>query len=180
MSPSDREPAVPRSAAAVSVLRSPPSTPVPELISPSRTEDEVFTPPHKDTAQVFLEPETNFDPVELKINLPYSGDQEGHAQGKINEILDELIESEKSYVKSLGNVQVCCAGFLIIVAHYATCYAHRFSYTLDGASHTVGRRKLKPDRRRWSLTRSMIICVFCIAVTDKVDNKFSFMQLKSI
>ena len=30
------------------------------------------------------------------------------------------------------------------------------------------------------LTRSMIICVFCIAETDKVDNKFSFMQLKSI
>ena len=27
------------------------------------------------------------------------------------------------------------------------------SYTLDGASHTVGRRKLKPDRRRWSFPR---------------------------
>ena len=123
MSPSDREPAVPRSAAAISVLRSPPATPVPELISPSRTEDEVFTPPHKDTAEVFLESETKFDPVELKVNLPYTGDQEGGAQGKINQILDELIESEKNYVKSLGNVQVCCAGCLIIVTHYATCYA---------------------------------------------------------
>ena len=28
------------------------------------------------------------------------------------------------------------------------------SYTLDGASHTVGRRKLKPDRRRWSFPQS--------------------------
>ena len=55
------------------------------------------------------------------------------------------------------------------------------SCTLDGASHTpVGRRKLKPDRRRWSFPRSMIIWVFCIAEMDKVDNKSSFMQLKSI
>ena len=30
------------------------------------------------------------------------------------------------------------------------------------------------------LTRSMIICVFCIAEMDKVDNKSSFMLLKSI
>ena len=30
------------------------------------------------------------------------------------------------------------------------------------------------------LTRSMIICVFCIAESDKVVNKSSFMQLKSI
>ena len=30
------------------------------------------------------------------------------------------------------------------------------------------------------LTRSMIICVFCIAEMDKIDNKSSFMQLKSI
>ena len=30
------------------------------------------------------------------------------------------------------------------------------------------------------LTRSMIICVFFIAEIDKVDNKFPFMQLKSI
>ena len=29
-------------------------------------------------------------------------------------------------------------------------------------------------------TRSMIICVFFIAEVDKVDNKSSFMQLKSI
>ena len=29
------------------------------------------------------------------------------------------------------------------------------------------------------LTRSMTICVFCIAKMDKVDNKFSFMQLIS-
>ena len=50
------------------------------------------------------------------------------------------------------------------------------SYTLDGASHSVGRRRLKPDE----LTRSVIICVFCIAEMDKVDNKSSFMQLKSI
>ena len=28
------------------------------------------------------------------------------------------------------------------------------SYTLDGASHTVGRRKLKPERRRWSFPQS--------------------------
>ena len=28
------------------------------------------------------------------------------------------------------------------------------SYTLDGASHTVGRRKLKPGRRRWSFPQS--------------------------
>ena len=30
------------------------------------------------------------------------------------------------------------------------------------------------------LTRSVIICVFCIAEMDEVDNKSSFMQLKSI
>ena len=30
------------------------------------------------------------------------------------------------------------------------------------------------------LTRSVIICVFCISEMDKVDNKSSFMQLKSI
>ena len=30
------------------------------------------------------------------------------------------------------------------------------------------------------LTRSMIICVFCIAEMDKADNKSSFMQLKNI
>ena len=30
------------------------------------------------------------------------------------------------------------------------------------------------------LTRSMIICVFCIGEMDKVDNKSCFMQLKSI
>ena len=29
-------------------------------------------------------------------------------------------------------------------------------------------------------TRSMIICVFCIAEMDQVGNKSSFMQLKSI
>ena len=28
------------------------------------------------------------------------------------------------------------------------------SYTLDSASHIVGRRKLKPDRRRWSFPQS--------------------------
>ena len=30
------------------------------------------------------------------------------------------------------------------------------------------------------LTRSIIICVFCIAEMEKVDNKSSFMQLESI
>ena len=30
------------------------------------------------------------------------------------------------------------------------------------------------------LTRNVIICVFCIAEMDKVDNKSSFMKLKSI
>ena len=30
------------------------------------------------------------------------------------------------------------------------------------------------------LTRSMIICVFCIAEMDKVDNKSSFVELTSI
>ena len=30
------------------------------------------------------------------------------------------------------------------------------------------------------LTRSVIICVFCIAEMDKVDNKSSLMHLKSI
>ena len=109
MTPSDHELSVPRSAGTVSVFRSPPATPEPELISPSPTEDEVFTPPHKDTAEVFSQSEPKFDPVEIKIRLPDSADQEEHARGKINDILDELLESEKNYVKSLGNVQVCCA-----------------------------------------------------------------------
>ena len=30
------------------------------------------------------------------------------------------------------------------------------------------------------LTRSKIICIFCIAEMDKVDNKSSFLQLKCI
>ena len=45
-------------------------------------------------------------------------------------------------------------------------------YILDGASQAL----VVPIE----LTRSMIICVFCIAEMDKVDNKSSFMQLKSI
>ena len=48
-------------------------------------------------------------------------------------------------------------------------------YTLNGASHTAGRRKLHEI-----YTEHDIICVFCIAEKDKVDNKSSFMQLKSI
>ena len=63
-------------------------------------------------------------------------------------------------------------GFVCIRKHFVAVrpcvHAIDISYTLDGALHAVGRRKLKPDRRRWSLTRSMIICVFCIA---EVDNK---------
>ena len=53
------------------------------------------------------------------------------------------------------------------------------SYTLDGASHSVGWRKLKPDRRR-DMAWGMIICVFCVAEIDKVDSKSCFMQLKRI
>ena len=40
------------------------------------------------------------------VHLPDSADHEQHARGKFNEILEDLIESEKNYVKSLGNVQV--------------------------------------------------------------------------
>ena len=33
------------------------------------------------------------------------------------------------------------------------------SYTLHGASHTVSRRELKPDRRRWSFPRSILYMI---------------------
>jgi hypothetical protein len=95
VTPSDRELPVPRSAGTASVFRSPPTTPSHELISQSRTQDEVFT-----------SPEPKFDPVEIMVHLPDSADHEQHARGKFNEILEDLIESEKNYVKSLGNVQV--------------------------------------------------------------------------
>ena len=79
---------------------------MPELVSQSRTQDEVFTAP--DTAEVLLESQpTKLNPVEIKVHLPDSADQQQHAREKFEEILEELIESEKSYVNSLGNVQVC-------------------------------------------------------------------------
>ena len=51
------------------------------------------------------------------------------------------------------------------------------SYTLDGASHAVGRRKLKPDHG--VDTEHDNLCILYWEM-DKVDNKSSFMQLKSI
>ncbi len=108
VTPSDRDLSVPRNAGTVSVFRTPPATPTPELILQNQTEDEVFASPNQDTAEVFLESQPKFDPVEIKVHLPDSADQEQHARGKFSEILDDLIESEKNYVKSLGNVQVCC------------------------------------------------------------------------
>ena len=57
------------------------------------------------------------------------------------------------------------------------------SYTLDGASQTVRWTKIEAGSQALvvptGLTRSMIICVFCIVETDTFDNKSSFMQLKS-
>ena len=57
-------------------------------------------------------------------------------------------------------------------------------YTLDRASHTT-HAQAKIEARSQALvvptelTQSMIICVFCIAEMDKVDNKSSSMQLRS-
>ena len=58
------------------------------------------------------------------------------------------------------------------------------SYTLDGAPPHRGQAKIEAGSQALvvptDLTQSMIICVFFIAEMDKVDNWFSFMQLKSI
>ena len=42
--------------------------------------------------------------------------------------------------------------FIWSILRYSTT---DISYTLDGASHTVGRRKLKPDRRRYGRSRGV-------------------------
>ena len=49
-------------------------------------------------------------------------------------------------------VERCCRTYMIETNPWV-CPID-ISYTLDGASHTVGRRKLKPDRRRWSFPQS--------------------------
>ena len=78
---------------------------MPEPILQSHTEDEVFTSP--ENAEILFDSQPpKLSPVEIKVHLPDSADQEQHARVKVNEILDDLIESEKNYVKSLANVQV--------------------------------------------------------------------------
>ena len=85
-------------------------------------------------------------------------------------------------------MQLCVARQLTTVftaqAISALCFPPiDISYTLDGASH-CGQANIEAGSQALvvptELTRSMIICVFCIAEMDKVDNKFCFMQLKSI
>ena len=102
VTPSDQELPIARSVGTVSVFQSPPATPVQALVSQSRTQDETFTTPHKNTAEIFRKTE----PVEIKVYVPDSADQEQHARGKFDEILDDLVETEKNYVKSLGMIQV--------------------------------------------------------------------------
>ena len=50
------------------------------------------------------------------------------------------------------------SGFLMevdIFSHFFLVLTIDISYILDGASHTVGRRTLKPGRRRWSFPVDM-------------------------
>ena len=65
-----------------------------------------------------------------------------------------------------------------------TCWYHRYlMYTRWCIPH-CGQAKIEAGSQALvvptELTRSMIICVFCTAEMDKVDNKSSFMKLKSV
>ena len=79
-----------------------------------------------------------------------------------------------------------------IVVVGVMCPAHRYLiYTRwciphCGQAKIEARSQAKIEARSQALvvpmelTQSMIICVFCTAEMDKVDNKYSFIQLKSI
>ena len=79
---------------------------MPELIPKSRTQDGVFASPHTDTSEALFESQMKFNPVEIKLNLPDSVDQEQPARANFEKIVQDLIESEKEYLVALGNVQV--------------------------------------------------------------------------
>ena len=105
---SGRELCVPRNAGSVTVFRTPPSSPVPETLSPSKLKDDVFSPPHKEPSEAFFDrPTAHFKPVEITVHLPDSDvDQVQFARQRFSEVLHELIDSEKDYLNALGNVQV--------------------------------------------------------------------------
>ena len=66
---------------------------------------------------------------------------------------------------------------------FCTCDHRYLVYTRWRIPH-CGQAKIEAGSQALviptELTRSMIICVFCIAKMDKFDNKSCFMQLKSI
>ena len=63
-------------------------------------------------------------------------------------------------------------------------YCHRYLIYTRWCIPHCGQAKIEARSQALvvptELTRSIIICVFCIAEMDKVDNKSSLMQLKSI
>ena len=63
-------------------------------------------------------------------------------------------------------------------------YKHRYLIYTRWCIPHCGQAKIEAGSQALvvptELRRSMIICVLCIAEMDKVDNKSSFMQLKSI
>lgn len=62
---------------------------------------------HEDTPDMLPNLPSKCHPVEVQEQLPHAvTGREQQAQEKYNEILRELVDSEKEYVKSLGNIQV--------------------------------------------------------------------------
>ena len=78
-------------------------SPVVEIVSPGMSKEEVFVSPPQDTREKSFYLPGRYSPVEIKVHVP-EGDQ---PKSKIQEILDELIESERSYVDSFRHIPVC-------------------------------------------------------------------------
>ena len=71
-----------------------------------------------------------------------------------------------------------------IVVAGVMCPAHRYLIYTRWCIPHCGQAKIEARSQALvvptELTQSMIIYVFCTAEMDKVDNKYSFIQLKSI
>ena len=89
----------------------------------------------------------------------------------LNNIVDNLEQCGQQ------NIVQCCfhqarTGCAFFAVYTRWCIPHCGQAKIEAGSQAL----VVPTE----LTRSVIICVFCIAEMDKVDNKSSFMQLKSI
>ena len=89
--------------------------------------------------------------------------------------MDHAILLGKSYAEDHASKFVLC---------YLACVYHRYLIYTRWCIPHCGQAKIEAGSQALvvptELTRSMIICVFYVAEMDKVDNKSSFMLLKSI